>query len=148
MYLIYSIYQIRYATRDCAVGRMLKWNWNNRRMRMTMTKVACFISCATVRLKLHGQRREANIISWEKKTNIWSCLSADQITGCVHATFSLSEDRGQSTAGFWGRSIPQSQTASRRSPHLKHRSSRSWRRSTQPEGEDRYCCTSHNMSHC
>lgn len=51
-------------------------------------------------------------------------------------TFSLSEDTAPSTAGFWGQSIQQSQTASRRSPHQWHRPSYSWRRSSRPEGED------------
>lgn len=51
-------------------------------------------------------------------------------------TFSLSEDTAPSTAGFWGQSIQQSQTASRRSPHRWRRPSYSWRRSSRPEGED------------
>lgn len=53
-----------------------------------------------------------------------------------HFTFSLSEDRGLSIAGFGGQSIPQSQTACRKSPHQWHKSSCSWRHSSQPDREE------------
>lgn len=60
-------------------------------------------------------------------------------------TFSLSVDRVLSSAGFWGQSIQQSQTASRRSPHPWRRSSYSWRHNSRPEREDRYGRTNHSI---
>lgn len=119
---------------------------------------ACFISCWARQVECYTkhairQKREANVKWWEKENKYLKRLVSrsdprssfshsvqtttfETVTGCVFATFSPSEDTGQSTAGFWGQSIPQSQTASRRSLHLTHRSSCSWRRSTQPGGED------------
>lgn len=78
-----------------------------------------------------------------KEMQTLNCLYVNRNKVCF--TFSLSEDRDPSIVGFWGQSIRQSQIASHRSPHRWHRSSCSWKRSSQPETEVRQGCRNHNM---
>lgn len=77
--------------------------------------------------------------SWlqrKQTSGLWENTDFNVLRSQTVLTFSLSEDTAPSTAGFWGQSIQQSQTASRRSPHRWRRPSYSWRRSSRPEGED------------
>lgn len=120
--------------------------------RAIMTMEPCFISCCAIHNQykvkypwLKFKKKEQKLITLEKE--ILTCMSAVQIIdplsfvllrpqqltqSVVVCTFFLSEDRGQSTAGFWGQSIQQSQTASHRNLHLWHRFSYSWRHSSRP----------------
>lgn len=125
---------------------------------MMTTTEQCFISCAiqtpaklcikTFRVKSNIQqvcttkRKDNETRTWKENIPDINLLSHQliELSFCLGQnttvdiyTFSLSEDRGLSTVGFWGQNIQQSQTASRRSPHPWHRSSCSWRRSNRPE---------------
>lgn len=94
----------------------------------------------TMRTVSSWEKRKRDLcVNWSDHTSSFVPLTHTQ--SVAGFTFFLSEDRGRSTAGFWGQSFQQSQTASRRSPHLWHRSSCSWRHSSRPEGEDKHSCT-------
>lgn len=121
-------------------------------MNMKTYVISC---CASLRTWLiHGStpgndptnyliRKGARSVIRRAELHLWSTHCAQWLGG---TTFSLSEDTGWSTAGFWDQSTRPSQKASRRSPHQWRRSSCSWRRSIQPEAEDGHEVKSHSTT--